>query len=901
MTADPRQLALNVILRDGASVHIRALRPDDKARLVDFVARMSPASAYFRFFGTKQRLTPAELAQFTELDFVRNAAIACTLRQGDEEHIVGVGRYAALGESPTPTRAEIAFAVEDRHQGRGIGTILLEHLAPLARQNGITELEAEVLGENNRMIQLFATSGFVVKRSFESGVFHFTLPTAETDKLTQASHLRERQAAAASIRALFEPKSVAVIGASRQAGSIGATLMENLLRDGFQGPLFPVNPRATEIAGLKCYPTLSAIGQSIDLAVIAVPAAAVEAVVMECASVGVKGVVVISAGFAETAGGKTAQTRLVSLVRGSGMRMVGPNCMGLLNTAPGVRLNATFAPARPPAGNISMSSQSGALGIAILDYLERFNIGISTFISVGNRADVSGNDLLAYWAEDPHTDVIVLYLESFGNPRKFARVAPEVARRKPIVAVKSGRSAAGTRAASSHSASLASLDVAADALFEDAGVIRTNTLEQLFDVAALLAMQPLTQGPRVGVVTNAGGPGILLADACEAQGLTLPELEAGTVAALKEFLPAAAGLGNPIDMIATAPPEHYEQTIDLVGSDPNVDAVVVIYVPILATRPEDIALAVARAAGKLPAQKPILSVFLSSQGASELLGSGPRGRIPSFSFPENAAQALAATERYARWRRRPQGNVLKLETARVTGIRAVMDRVLATSPASTWLNAEDLALVLRTAGMDFANGETVQPATPANAITVALKLGFPLVAKAISPTLLHKSDVGGVILNLRSAMDVQTAVENLRENMARAGHELTGVYLQREVRGGIEALVGVTTDPTFGPLIVCGMGGVLVELMKDVAFRLPPVSDTDAEEMLLKLRSEPLLRGYRGTPPCDRAAFIALIQRVSALVDVAPEILEMDLNPVKIMASGRGAVVVDARMRVGKA
>ncbi|MGH3054146.1 MAG: GNAT family N-acetyltransferase, partial [Gaiellaceae bacterium] len=504
------------------------------------------------------------------LDFTRNAALVATLGQGDDEKFIGVGRYAVLDDGAT--RAEIAFAVADDFQGRGVGTLLLEHLAPIARANGITEFEADVLGENNRMLEVFAQSGFVVKRSIEDGVFHVTFPTAETDQVQEASLARERVAAARSMRAILHPQSVAIVGASRHPRTIGAALVANAKRSGFAGTVYPINPQATEIDGFKSYPSLSAVNAPIDLAIIAVPAAAVEETLAECARVGVRGVVVISSGFAEvSAEGRALQQRLKDLVRASGMRMVGPNCMGILNTDPAVSFNGTFAPTWPPAGNIGMLSQSGALGLAILDYVHTYNIGISTFISAGNKADVSSNDLLCYWADDPRTKVIVLYLESFGNPRKFARIAPEIARLKPIVAVKSGRSAAGTRAASSHSAALASLDVAVDALFEQAGVIRTGTLEELFDVAALLSTQPVPAGPRVGVVTNAGGPGILLADACEARGLKLPELTAETVAHLRTFLPPQAGLSNPIDMIASATPEQYALSIEAVGADPNVD------------------------------------------------------------------------------------------------------------------------------------------------------------------------------------------------------------------------------------------------------------------------------------------------------------------------------------------
>ncbi|MFQ5666164.1 MAG: acetate--CoA ligase family protein, partial [Candidatus Binatia bacterium] len=514
----------------------------------------------------------------------------------------------------------------------------------------------------------------------------------------------------------------------------------------------------------------------------------------------------------------------------------------------------------------------------------------------GNKADVSGNDLLCYWADDARTRVIVLYLESFGNPRKFARIAPDIARHKPIVAVKSGRSAAGTRAASSHSAALASLDVAVDALFEQAGVIRTNTLEELFDVAALLSTQPVPPGTRVGVVTNAGGPGILLADSCEARGLELPELSPRTLAALRTFLPAQAGLANPIDMIASATAEQYTRAIEMVGADPHVDSVVVIYIPPLVSDPDDIARAIARGAGAVPAHKPVLSVFISSKGAPPMLSTGPRGRLPAYSFPENAAMALAAVAQYGRWRGRPRGAPLTLDRFAHSTVRAVVDRVLGDNGVPQWLQPTDLAAVLRAAGISFA---TVEQARVDEAVAAAQRMGYPLVAKAIAPGVIHKSDVGGVIMGLRDAEAVAVAVDTLETRMRDVGTSLDGVLLQREVSGGIEALVGVTTDPTFGPLVVCGLGGILVELLRDVSFRLTPVSDVDAAEMIDKLRSRKLLDGYRGGAPGDRDALIAVIMRVSALVEIIPELRELDLNPVKVLSPGEGAIVVDGRMRIG--
>jgi acetyl coenzyme A synthetase (ADP forming)-like protein len=896
MTTTLRAYATDALLRDGTSIHIRAIQPTDKDRLVAFFNQLSAQSVYFRFFQTKTRLTDEDLRYFTELDFVQHVGLVAMLWEAGDEHIIGVGRYIRPSGSAASTRAEVAFTVADAHQGRGVGTLLLEHLAEIARQQGITQFEADVLGENNRMLQVFAASGFTVQRSLASGVFHVTFPTAETEPFRATHVQREQQATAYSIRALLHPRAVAVVGASQRPGSIGAALLANVKHCGFTGAIYPVNPRATAIDGLPAFPTVCAIGARVDLAIIAVPAAAVEAALDDCARAGVHGVVVISAGFAEvSAEGRRTETRLRQLVRGAGMRMVGPNCMGILNTDPAISLNGTFAPFWPPAGNIGMLSQSGALGLAILDYVQTRHVGLSTFLSVGNRADVSNNDLLAYWAEDPRTDVIVFYLESFGNPRTFARMAPDVARRKPIVAVKSGRSTAGKRAAASHSASLASLDAAVDALFEQAGVIRTQTLEALFDVVTLLATQPLPAGNRVGVVTNAGGPGILLADACEAQGLILNELDAATQAHLRTFLPPQAGLTNPVDMIASAPPEHYVRTIETVGADANIDALVVIYIPPFVTEPEEIAQAIATGAGTVPAHKPVLTVFMSSQGAPAVLHSGPRGALPTYSFPENAAQALAAVSRYSLWRRRPRGIPWQLSAFAHDAVRAVIDRILATREGVQWVTPADLATILRAVDIECVLSEQI---APPDAVATAERLGYPLVAKIVSPDVLHKTDVGGVIMGLQNAGQVAQAVDTLCERMHQCGARLDGILLQREVPGGIEALIGVTTDPTFGPLVVCGLGGTLVEVVRDVAFRLPPVTDRDAQEMLSTLRTSVLLDGYRGAPPGDREALRGVVMRVSALVDSIPELQELDLNPVKVLPPQQGAIVVDGRMRI---
>jgi acetate---CoA ligase (ADP-forming) len=898
MASGWKDYAADGVLRDGTSVRIRAIRPDDRAELARGFAVLSPEAVYFRFFRAKDRLTEAELTQFTEQDFVRSAALVATLRVGDEERIIATARYAVTDDAPEPPhRAEVAFTVGDAFQGRGLGTLLLEHLIVLARANGIIEFEADVLGENNRMLNVFAKSGLRVKRSLADGVFHVTFPTEETAEHAAVTGLRARTAAAESLRAILAPRAVAIVGASRTPGSVGATLLANLQRTGFTGPIYPVNPHAESIAGLACHPTVQAVGQPVDLAVVAVPAAAVPEVVRDCTRAGVRGVVVVSAGFAEVSeAGRAAQRDLVELVRSSGMRLVGPNCMGVLNTDPAVALNATFAPTWPAPGGIGMVSQGGALGIAILDHLHRLNLGVSTFVSVGNKADVSGNDLLAYWADDPRTCVVLLYLESFGNPHTFARLAPEVAREKPIVAVKAGRSAVRRPAVLGQVAALADADIALDALFEHAGVIRTATLDDMFDIAALLSTQPAPRGPRVGVVTNAAGPGILFADACEARALALPPPAPATLERLRAVLPPDAAFANPVDLRVAGTPEHYERAVAAMGTDPGIDALAVLYVPPVVTRPDDVAAAIARGAGLVPADKPVLAVFLSARGAPALLGTRPRGAIPSYSFPENAAEALAAAVRWSRWRTRPRGVTLALGTFAREAIRAVVDRVLAGAGEPIWLEPEDLATILRAAGIGFAE---IVRAPPEGAVAAARRLGYPLVVKALSPGLVPGSDLRGVELGLDGPDALAAAVERLAARLTERGRRLEGVLLQREVPGGVEAVVGVTSEPTFGPLVACGLGGPLVELLGDVSYRVPPVTDVIAQEMLSRLRAERLLAGYRGAPPADRPALVSVIQRVSALAEIVPELLELELRPVKVLEPGRGALVVDGRIRIG--
>ncbi len=711
------------------------------------------------------------------------------------------------------------------------------------------------------------------------------------------------------LEAIFRPRSVAVIGASRRPGSIGAAIFKNLLEKGFEGPVYPVNPSAPVVQSVMAWPSVGDIPGEVDLALIAVPAQHVLATVEECGQKGVKGVVIITAGFKETGPeGAELERAVRDRARQYGMRMVGPNCLGVLNTEHGIQLDATFAPAWPPPGPIAFSSQSGALGLAILELATALGLGISQFVSVGNKADVSGNDLLEFWEKDPMTRVVLLYLESFGNPRRFTQIARRVARKKPIIAVKSGRTRSGARAASSHTGSLAGADNAVDALCHQSGVIRTDTIEEMFDVAMVLANQPLPRGCRIGILTNAGGPAIMASDACESHGLELPSFTDATVAELKSFLPAEASVKNPVDMIASATPASYERAVRLIMADPNIDAVLAIYVPPIVTTPLEVAMAIVggardatrELAARSEAPKPIVSCFMGTHGVPAGLRSLQEGRIPSYPFPESAAIALARTVRYARWREQPEGVEVRFDDMDIPAARAIVAtaRDRATPTQNAWLSPEETRALLLAAGLPVVPTASARSADEAAA--AATKLGFPVVVKLASSTLTHKTEVGGVVLDLEDAAAVKRAYTDIQSRLEERGllAHMDGVTLQPMVSEGVEAIVGMTHDPSFGPVLMFGLGGVYVELLRDVTFRVTPVTDRDVAEMVRAVRGSKLLEGWRGAPACDTAALEQCILRLSQLVGELPEIAELDLNPLKVLPLGRGCMAVDARVAV---
>jgi len=877
-----------LILLDGTVAAIRPAAPDDRGKLKSFFDGLSSESRQQRFLSTAPPGSNLVDILSDSSEPSKQFTLVVTRSAVGEEQIIGTGFYARCAEQT----AEIAMAVDDHLQGKGIGTQLLERLALIAIRNGFIRFWAVMRMDNRSMIDVFRHSGFPVTEKLEHGFVEIDFAVTPTETSVQLSEMRDRLTTAASIRPLFKPNAVAVIGASRNPAGIGYRILDELVRAGFHGPIYPVNPKADEICSRPVVASVRDIPGPVDLAIIAVPRDAVFSVVEDCAARGVRVLVVITAGFGEVdAAGRALQRRLLAVVRGYGMRMVGPNCMGLLNTDPKVALNASFSPVFPPSGVLAMSSQSGAIGLAVLALATKRHLGLSTFVSIGNKADVSSNDLLQYWDTDNDTRVILLYLESFGNPRRFSRIARRVSRNKPIIAVKAGRSNAGKRAAGSHTAALASNDVAVDALFGQSGVIRAESLDELFDIAATLSTQPLIRGRRIGVVTNAGGPGILCADACEAGDLVIPEFSAVTKSALKVFLPAAASIANPVDMVASANPESYRRTLETVLASADIDALIVIYIqldrkdasPYLSAICDGIVQG--RAAGGT--NKPVLACLMSDAEHAPLVT--PNERIPVYGFPEVAARVLSQCARYGDWKAEPPGIVPDLADIQPDVARAIV-RAHLQKNGPGWLAADEVTQVLDAFHIPRPLSRVVT--TVEDAVAAAESMGFPVALKIVSTTLIHKTEAGGVRLNLQDAGSVRRAFSEMP-----AGD---GVLVQQMISGGVELMAGMTGDPVFGPLLGFGLGGIHVEILGDVQFRITPVTDKDARAMVRGIRGYRLLQGYRGHPPADCDAVEDVLLRLSRLVEEIQEIAELDLNPLVALPPGKGCYALDARIRIQK-
>jgi acyl-CoA synthetase (NDP forming)/RimJ/RimL family protein N-acetyltransferase len=866
--AYPAHWEADVVLLDGSPAHLRPILATDADGLVAFYARVSEQSKYFRFFAPYPTLSERDVQRFTQVDHQSRVAFVVTI--GPD--IVAVGRYDSIDD----VEAEVAFLVEDAHQGRGIGQLLLEHLAQAGRERGVGKFVAEVLPENVRMIQVFREMGYHVEGGYEDGVMHLVFPIEPTDTAVGVMRTREHRADHRSIERFFTARSVAVIGASRRQDTVGRTLVRNLVLGGFAGRVYAVNRAAESVAGLPAYATVQEIPDPVDLAIVAVPAETVQEVVLDCAAKGVHGLVVISSGFAETGeDGRKRQRQLVGLARSYGLRLVGPNCLGVINTATDVSLNASLSPIMPPRGRVGFFCQSGALGVAILEKVDRRGLGLSTFVSAGNRADVSGNDLLQYWADDDATEAVLLYLESIGNPRKFSRVARQVARIKPVVAVKSGRTTQGVPVGHAVRRTIAPA-AAVDAMFKQAGVIQVDTLDEMFDVAQLVAHQPLPRGPRVAVVGNSDALGMLAADAASAVGLEVR-------------LPIALG--------ADATAEDFERAIDTAIDNPEVDSVIAVFIPPIDTTGEQVANVLA-AVGE-QSDKPLMSSFLATEGVPELLrvpdveGAAGRGSVPSYPAPEAAVRALARVVGYARWLNRDQGTVTAFaDVDLVAARRLVADAVSDDGP--TELGLQQVTELLAAYGIEL--WPWVEVTTVGQAVAAGEELGWDVVLKATAPQLRQRPDLAGVWRSIESAEQMRHAWQSLTSTVGSPAD--AGYVVQRMAGQGVPVTVHSMEDRLFGPIVSFGVAGAASELLDDWAYRIPPLTDVDAAEMIREIKAAPLLVGYGGGGEVDMDSVQDLVARVAQLKNDLPEVEVLDISLA--LAGSFGVRVLGAAGRVAK-
>ncbi|MEV3964991.1 GNAT family N-acetyltransferase [Nocardia sp. NPDC050193] len=870
----PLHWQADVLASDGGVVRVRPITPADADELQRFHTALSERSRYLRYFGPYPRISPKDLHRTTHLDYRDRVGLVVVL--GDA--IIAVGRYEILDRTGSRA-AEVAFVVADEHQGRGLGSILLEHLAGAAAENLIDTFVAEVLAENTVMVTVFREAGYQVERSRDGSVLHLEFAIDPTEALRSVRDARERASEARSVGNLLAPRSVAVIGATPSTARVGGVVLANLLDGTFQGAVYPVNPGRRSVRGVHAYPTVRDIPDEVDLAVVAVPAAAIGSVLDDCMTKGVKGLLVLSAGFGETGEqGRRAEAELVAAARGHGMRVVGPSALGIANTDPAVGLNATLATLLPGRGRIGFFCQSGPLGVAILAEAATRNLGLSTFVSAGNRADVSGNDLLQYWDTDADTDVILLYLESFGNPRKFSRIARRVARNKPIIAVSPSRLAA-------RGISDGGLDrsIVRD-LFAQSGVVQADSISEMFDCAALLGYQPLPRGPRPAVVGNSTALNWLTSDAARSEGLTVVE---------------------PVDLGPQATPEDFRIAVAAALEAENTDAVIVIFAPPIPLPQTGYAEAIRAAVASVPATKPVLTTFAGGDGIPNLLAvRGPgaaaiRGSIPSFPDPARAVRALARVHRYARWRDLPafpDSDTVHTgdENGRPAGIdsgRAV--RLMEqwwTDPAGRWLTDDETVLLLESYGISVVEFRAVRDGEAA--VAAAEELGYPVAAKATNESWRRRPDMSWVRLDLWRPDAVRQAYRDLVE---LCGDPL--LHIQAMAPKGVGCVLKVQDDPAFGSVIEFGLSGPIIELLGDRAYRALPLSAQEAAALIDAPRAAPLLNGTPASPRVDKAALVELTRRISAMFDDLPELRELSFEPV--LAAPESAAILYARARIG--
>ncbi len=878
----PASWEADSLLVDGSGVHLRPIVPDDTVRLTEFHRLLSAESAHVRLFGTKAHPTARDFEKLVRVDYVDTMALVALVR----DQLIGVARYVRLRQTQD---ADVSFVVADEFQGHGVGTLLLESLAAYARERGINRFLADTLPENSVMLGVFEDAGMSEASRLVEGVVRVRLDLTPTPSYFARREERERVAMAASVASFLRPGSIAVIGAGRHPGGIGHEIVRSLLAGDFAGIVYPVNPQARSVCGVRAFASVSELPPRIDLGVVAVPPSQVLRVVEESAAAGVRSLVIITSGFGETGhNGASLENELLDVARRAGMRIVGPNCLGVSSTDPEVRCNATFSPIAPVRGRVGLYTQSGAVGIVLLEESSRAGIGVSNFVSVGNKIDVSGNDLLCFWEDDPATEVIALYLESFGNPRKFLRIARRVARKKPIVALKAGRTVAGERGARSHTAAAATPTAASDALLVAAGVVAVEGLDELLDVVALLGAAPLPRGRRVALVGNSGGPLILTADACTKAGLVVPEFSGTTQRALREALNPASAVANPVDTTAGGGSADLTAGLRLALGAEEVDAAIAVVTPLISlSRPQTLD-AIDLVAKE--SDKPIIACVFGEPVPAEIdrLSSARFTVVPS---PDRAASAMERASSYAEWRARPEAQPSDPAGVDVAAARGIVARFLGEHPEGGWLDADRMSGLLKAFGIAFA--ELVSAGSLEDALAAARQIGYPIALKAEGSAILHKTEVGGVALGIGTDEAVAAAYRAMTE---RLGQQLEGVLVQRMIPVGVETIVGLTVDPDFGPLLMFGLGGVVTELLGDHEFAVPPLSEDDTARLVDAIRGAQLLHGYRGSEPVAIDRVRDVVNRVSCISEELPEVVELDLNPV--LATPKEAIAVDCRVRV---
>lgn len=863
---------VDTLASDGRVVHIRDLGPADLPELLALHERASDRSIYLRYFSPNREAARRYVTSLVEPKEGRHVLGAFVA-----DALLGVGMCERVDDEA----GEFALLVADTVQHGGIGTLLLEHLIAEARGAGLRRFTAEVLASNSLMLQVIQDLGFEPRTHMEHGETHVEFDLVVAEPVISAISAREESAGAASLRPLLAPRSVAVIGAGQRPGTVGHEVLRNLLAGGFTGPVFAVNPKRSSVLSVPCFATPADLPETPDLAIIALPADRVAESVRACGQRGVRAAVLLSSGFGEMgAEGAARQDEVLAIAREHGIRLLGPNCVGLLNTDPDVRLDATFAVLSGRPGPFAVLAQSGAFGAALLTAADDVGLGVSQFVSIGNKVDVGGNDLLLAWDSDPRTTVIGAYFESIGDPRRFARIARRVTRHKPVIVLKSGRTDVGRKAGRSHTAAAASSDIAVDALFRASGVLRVHTMRELLDTARVLAGQALPAGPRVAIVGNSGGPEIIAADAASDAGLVVPDLDEATIARLKDL---GIDAHSPLDLGAAAQPDLVEKVLCAVAESPVVDAVVTVFTDVAVADPDAMLVAIANAAAAV--DTPFVAVRAGRAPATRPLANGRS--LPIFTFPEDAVTALGAAHRYARTRavppvlaRRPDG--VDVETA-----RAVAQAALAGE--REWLDADESRQVLAAFGIPICPQELASG--PDEAVAAAERLGYPVAVKLAGGGL-HKSDLGGVHLGLGDEAELRAAVAHLQTLDAGP------VLLQPMIGAGTELIAGAVHDPQCGPIVMVGAGGVLTDVLEDRAFGLAPLTDTEAEELIGRLRSARLLDGYRGAPFVSRPVVADVLVRIGALMDDVHEIAELDLNP--LICRGEGVLAVDARIRVAE-